>query len=378
VPIHRRPWGSPWPRRKYVFAIPPLRVGERPRLRSHQLLEYGGCTKSPNRRPSDRRGHDDDADSRSMPHHTRSAVSSRHPQRMRLGSRRSSRASPKKLTCEAAARRPGRAPPVIQNTVHQTSHVSTNTTLHELTQTRSPLMTIRQNILRLVAIAALAAVTMIASLDHARSATLYDTFGTSAGLANPGFRNNMGFGLSFQTTANEYTLTKVTFAVARDSGATLDGNLVVRLWDSTGSGSLPGAQIGGDLGTFPLSGLSEYVPVGGGYQPIVVDGLNIGLSPSTNYWATVTLTGNTATGSANQYYIQYTTAPSGTTTGSLGATQDTDDTGTDAWQGPFSTAFQIGSVEAVPEPATLSMVAGAGLVVLLTYRRRHSTCGRVS
>ncbi len=239
-------------------------------------------------------------------------------------------------------------------------------------------MTIRQNILRLVAIAALAAVTMIASLDHARSATLYDTFGTSAGLANPGYRNNMGFGLSFQTTANEYTLTKVTFAVARDSGATLDGNLVVRLWDSTGSGSLPGAQIGGDLGTFPLSGLSEYVPVGGGYQPIVVDGLNIGLSPSTNYWATVTLTGNTATGSANQYYVEYTSAPSGTTTGSLGAIQDTDDTGTDAWQGPFSTAFQIGSVEAVPEPATLSMVAGAGLVALLTYRRRHSTCGRVS
>ena len=209
--------------------------------------------------------------------------------------------------------------------------------------------------------------------------------GTSAGLSDPGFRNNAGFGLSFQTTANEYTLTKVMFAVARDSNAILDGNLVVRLWDSTGSNSLPGTQIGGNLGTFPLSGLSEYVHppqggggVGGGYQPIVVDGLNIGLSPSTNYWATVTLTGNTATGSANQYYVEYTSAPSGTTTGSLGATQDTDDTGTDAWQGPFSTAFQIGSVEAVPEPATLSMVAGAGLVVLLTYRRRHSTCGRVS
>ena len=236
-------------------------------------------------------------------------------------------------------------------------------------------MTIRQNILRLVAIAALAAVTMIASLDHARSATLYDTFGTSAGLANPGYRNNMGFGLSFQTTANEYTLTKVTFSIAR-AGATPDGNIVVRLWDSTGSGSLPGAQIGGDLGTFPLSGLSNELT---NYQPIVVGGLNIGLSPSTNYWATVTLTGNTGpTNKGSQWHIQYTQSPSGPTTGSLGAIQDVDDTGTDAWQGPFSTAFQIGSVEAVPEPATLSMVAGAGLVALLTYRRRHSTCGRVS
>jgi hypothetical protein len=229
-------------------------------------------------------------------------------------------------------------------------------------------MTIRQNILRLVAIAALAAVTMIASLDHARSATLYDTMGTSSGdLSETGYSNNQSFGLSFQTTANEYTLAKVTFSIAR-AGDTPDGNIVVRLWDSTGSGSLPGAQIGGDLGTFPLSGLSNVLT---NYQPIVVGGLNIGLSPSTNYWATLTLTGNTTN---HQYWVQYTNTPSGTTTGSLNVAQNV---ANNSWQ-RFPGIFAIGSVEAVPEPATLSMVAGAGLVVLLTYRRRHSTCGRVS
>jgi hypothetical protein len=268
------------------------------------------------------------------------------------------------------ARRPDGAPPVIQNTVHQTSHVSTNTSLHELTQIRIPLMTARLNALRLVAIAALAAITMVASLDHARSATLFDTTGAPTPI-NGGLGNNTGFGLSFQTTANEYTLTKVTFSVARNAIGINDGNIDVRLWDS--NAGLPGNQIGGNLGTFPLSGLSTKTA---GFQPIVVDGLNIGLSPSTNYWATVTLTGNSG---GDSYYIEYITNASGTTTGSLGSTLDADQTVIDDW-GPVPNAFMIGSVEAVavPEPAPMSMFVGAGLVALLTFRRRHSTCGRVS
>ena len=200
----------------------------------------------------------------------------------------------------------------------------------------------------------------------ARGAVLYDTTGSSSSVSSLFYRNNQSVGFSFQTTADAFTLTKLTFLVRRNTaaGVAADGNLSVKLWDSTGMNSRPGSQIGSDLGGFALSGIGTL-----SFEPLVVDGLAIALSPLTNYYATVTLTGNTGDQTNHVFETQVSSSPSGIRTGSLGVSQDVGA----GWVDPVGSLYLLGSAEAVsavPEPATVSLVACAGGIVFLAYRKR--------
>jgi len=207
----------------------------------------------------------------------------------------------------------------------------------------------------------------IGSVATARGAVIYDRDTTGASPSN--FSKNGGLGLSFQTTAQFFTITEISFWHEKPNASDDTGNLIVELWDATGTSNLPGNQIGsGALATVALSTIPDDT-----LQPLSVGGLNITLSPSTNYWATITLVGNTnATG--NIQWTPYSGASAGTVAGSLGRGLLDNQAGGQTWPSNAqlsSSSFVAGSVTAVPEPGSLGLAGIAVVAGWTLYRRRR-------
>jgi hypothetical protein len=206
----------------------------------------------------------------------------------------------------------------------------------------------------------------IGSVATARGAVIYnrDTTNTNAGL----WSKNGGVGLSFQTTAQLFTITEISFWHEKPSSSDDTGNLIVELWDATGSSNFAGNQIGSALATVALSTIPDDT-----IQQLSVGGLNITLSPSTNYWATITLANNTNSTSNVQWHT-YTGSSAGTVTGSLGAGSLDNQNGGQTWPSDgqlLLNTFVAGSVTAVPEPGSLGLAGIAAVAGLTLYRRRR-------
>lgn len=208
----------------------------------------------------------------------------------------------------------------------------------------------------------------IGSVATARGAVIYnrDTTNTGSGA----WSRDGGVGLSFQTTAQLFTITEISFWHQKPASSNDSGKLIVELWDATGTSNLPGSQIGsGALATVALSTIPDDT-----LQPLSVGGLNITLSPSTNYWATITLADNTNS-TSNVQWLTYSGSSAGTVTGSLGAGFLDNQNGGQTWpsngQLISNTTFVAGSVTAVPEPGSLGLAGIAAVAGLTLYRRRR-------
>jgi len=206
----------------------------------------------------------------------------------------------------------------------------------------------------------------IGSVATARGAVIYDR--DTTGASSNAWWANGGVGLSFQTTAQLFTITEISFWHQKPSTSNDTGNLIVELWDATGTSNLPGNQIGSALATVALSTIPDDT-----LQTLSVGGLNITLSPSTNYWATITLAGNTNS-TSNVQWLTYTGSSAGTVTGSLGYAWLDNQSGGQTWPSNaslLSSDFTAGSVTAVPEPGSLGLAGIAAVAGLTLYRRRR-------
>ncbi len=191
-----------------------------------------------------------------------------------------------------------------------------------------------------------------------RAVDLYNTLAQStAGLES--ISSQYGNGLSFKTTATDYTVDSVQIPLTKDTATS--GNITISIYDATGVSGLPGNIVGTSIGTVPVSSLTN------SFQTFTFSGLNRTLSPSTNYYITVDST-DIASGVARGKVTNNITGA--ITTGSLGYSFKNNQ-----WTGPFNNYWLIGAVStvaSVPEPSTYALAAIASGVMAAVARRRKA------
>jgi hypothetical protein len=196
-------------------------------------------------------------------------------------------------------------------------------------------------------------------MPEVKAVDLYNTLAQSlAGVESISIQ--YGNGLSFKTTATEFTVDTVKIPLMKDSATS--GNINISIYDATGASGLPGNIVGTSIGTVPVSSLTST------FQTFTFSGLNRTLSPSTNYYITVRST-DIASGVARGKVTDNDTGA--ITTGSLGYVFY--DNG---WTGPHTGYWLIGSVStvaSVPEPGTYALAAIATGVIVTVARRRNGS-----
>ena len=107
------------------------------------------------------------------------------------------------------------------------------------------------------------------------AAVLFDNLGQPGG----GYSSTFPVSLAqaFTTTSTDFVLSEVSLPLWRQAGAA--GTYEILVWDSTGDGRSPGAQVGSAIHT----GFAENLSTTGG-SLLTISGLNIALSPSTTYY----------------------------------------------------------------------------------------------
>lgn len=184
-----------------------------------------------------------------------------------------------------------------------------------------------------------------------KSSNAVDIFDTTAssGITSALFFPPLWSASLFHTTASGYVVTSFSFQTNNTVGS-MSGNLVPKIY--TNSGSQPGTQVGPNLGTIDTSTVST---------TFSLTGLNVALTPSTDYWLVFD---NTAvTGSTS---FRYTLTPSGLS--APFAQAQTSNAG-GSWQVNPGIAM-IGVITAVPEPGAIVMgIACAGVSIIGGFRR---------
>lgn len=193
---------------------------------------------------------------------------------------------------------------------------------------------------------------------RATAADIYDNIGQSI-LTDAGLNDASWAALSFKTTDTNYVITAVNVPLKRLNSSTT-GSIILSLYTATGAGSAPETKIGSDLGSTPIAGYTQGI-----YQNFSITGLNVPLSPSTNYYLVIS-----STGLAGNYGVGVNNTGGGTVTGSLGYSDTLNSGG--SWSGPTSGYYFIGSVTAtVPEPTTYALgVIASGLMGIVAGRRK--------
>lgn len=191
-----------------------------------------------------------------------------------------------------------------------------------------------------------------------RAVDLYNTLAqTQAGVES--INNQYQNGLSFKTTASEFTVDTVQIPLKQDSATS--GNINISIYDATGASGLPGNIVGSSIGTVAVSSLTS------SFQTFTFSSLNRTLSPSTNYYIVVGSSDMSGPGVARGALTSDNTGA--ITTGSLGYAFKNS-----TWTGPFSSYWYIGSVStvaSVPEPSTYALAASATCVLGFAARRRR-------
>jgi hypothetical protein len=215
--------------------------------------------------------------------------------------------------------------------------------------------------------ATLAVLFSLASSPMVRAVDLYNTLSNRVDILTQVSTSN-GVGLSFKTTPTEYLIDTVTVKLANDE---LDpagyGNVTIAIYNASGANSTPGSIVGTPIGSVPVSSLTTTL------TDFSFTGLNRTLSPSTNYWITLTST-DMPPNSSGYAHTGVIRDSSGTlTTGSLGSTFKSSGSG---WS-TFNNFWVQGSVStvAVPEPSTYALAAIASGVMAAVARRRKARLG---
>lgn len=201
---------------------------------------------------------------------------------------------------------------------------------------------------------------LLASCPRVQAIDLFNTLaGAPSGSAS--ISSQLKTGLSFRTTASDYLIDTVQIMLRNSAGTpATSGNVTLSLFDATGTSGTPGSVIGSSIGTVPVSSLTNSL------QIFSFSNLNRTLSPSTNYWITVSSTDITS----GQVFGSVTSSTTGTaTTGSLGYSFYSG-----SWIGPFGGNWLVGSVSAVtvPEPSPYAFAAIAtGIMAVIASRRNR-------
>jgi hypothetical protein len=202
-------------------------------------------------------------------------------------------------------------------------------------------------------------------VPEVKAIDLYNTLSQPTTGANA-ISTYYGMGLSFQTTALEYIIDSVTLKLGNDSLTPAGyGDITISIFNALGGNSTPGSIVGSPIGSVPVSSLTTT------RTDFSFTGLNRILSPSTNYWITITST-NMPSVSTGQYARAALTFDTfgAKTTGSSGHTTYNMTSGT--WSAPDTNFWVLGSVStvAVPEPSTYALAAIATGVMAAVARRR--------
>ena len=156
---------------------------------------------------------------------------------------------------------------------------------------------------------------------------------------------------AFTTTSTNFVLSEVSLPLWRRAGA--EGIYEILVWDSTGGGGSPGAQVGSAI----HSGLAQNLSTTGGTL-LTISGLNVALLPSTTYYLVSRNTSVTPAVDLLWKLSNINTSPF--------YELDSENN----WGGPYPSNMEM-KITAVPEPsAGVLLVLGAG--VLAVMRRRKS------
>lgn len=201
----------------------------------------------------------------------------------------------------------------------------------------------------IIVVAGLAAA---AVAPFARATTIFDntpfTQNGAQFIQVPNFAGSGSYAQAFSTTAQDATISEIRFLLFTISAGTYSADI----YASNGSTPTGPALANVFSGSATLS------------SPVTVSGLNIALSPSTEYFVAVSVT----SGSLGWFYTNADTSPNTT----LNAFSD----GT-GWQTSSVQPLQM-KVSAVPEPSTWALVVCVGGLgaAALTVRNRSSNARR--
>jgi hypothetical protein len=204
----------------------------------------------------------------------------------------------------------------------------------------------------------LALMVALATCTSSIGADLINTLGATTNLFGTGI-NNFRAAQSFNTTATDFIVTDVTLRMFTDATS---GQFRISIYDATGAGNRPGAQVA-SLFSGPVANL----PAGGVYQNFNLTNLNVVLNPNQRYY----IVGDAGPLNSETAFVywQYTTSPP---PGSGGATsvfwQSLDGS---TWRDEFVGEPQLMRVVAVPEPGTYAL-AGLCVLTLGVIGRRRS------
>lgn len=167
----------------------------------------------------------------------------------------------------------------------------------------------------------------------------------------------------FTTTTTEYTISSVSVVLFTFSAGTT-GSYNISIWDSTGSGGLPGAQVGSALYNGDVAALGTTA------TQVDVNGLNKLLAPSSSYYLVVA---PTSLGGGPPALLV--SAQTNSTLGTIGFPSNYSFFNGTNWTGPSTSVFNLIRVQAtaVPEPSTYALGAIASGVMAYVARRRKQS-----
>ena len=169
------------------------------------------------------------------------------------------------------------------------------------------------------------------------------------------------YGAQQFNSGNNTLVTDVTLYLARAAG-TVTGNYNVEVWSNVSN--LPGALVGSIATAQDPSGVTTSGP-----QTVNFSG-NVAVSPNTAYWIVMNMANN-----ASQLQWQYTndspTSPGFVGVAGTSLLVSADQTDSFTTPAGITDGRLMMSVVAVPEPATTSLLAAAGVVAGIGIVRRR-------